>query len=128
MKRNKYEFNIEDINTAKVSTIPDEHNYAVIYTRKFINEKPTTDFIMTYEADEDDDMNGSIGVLCPRCGIWSYYDATDTEKIQEKHCERCTKDFEEIISEDELISILLSYMNQETFLDISLTINNKYII
>lgn len=129
--KKKYEFKIEDINSVKsIATSSDK--YTVIYTRKFNNSgKPTRSFIVTYDAVPEErkyDKNKII-TICKKCGAWNSFDkdifySEDFEFI----CGDCYDQYEEIISEEDLIKVISSLIDDEdTFFGIDLYINDIHI-
>ena len=121
--KNTYEFNIEDINSVIIVT-KDFTQYTTTFNRKFEDNKPTEEFIETYCANSirDDDGTKNINLLCTRCGTWR-----KVSHDQLSSCESCTFDYEDMVSEDEIIEIISSYINDEMFWDVMIFINGKQI-
>lgn len=123
--KNTYEFNIEDINSVIIIT-KDSTQYTTTFTRKFKDNKPTEEFIETYSANDVHNDNTIITKqICERCGTW--YDVNPTRLDYRYKCESCTSDYEDIVSEDELIERIYSFMNDEMFLDVMIFINGRQI-
>lgn len=121
--KNKYEFNIEDINSVIIVT-KDSSQYTTTFNRKFENDKPTEEFIETYSANAVyNDLTTKL--ICERCGTW--YDVHATSLDYRGKCESCTSDYEDIVSEDELIERIYSFMNDEMFWDVMIFINGRQI-
>ena len=123
---NKYEFKIEDINSVIIATITDPLKYSITLTRK-INEDgtPTRVFVETYSAEKDYEDEGLVGVICPRCGVWNYYDLSYNGEYN--LCKDYHENYENTYSENELITLVMSYMDEETFPDIAIFINGTHI-
>lgn len=120
--KNTYEFNIEDINSVIVVT-KDITQYTTTFTRKYNNHKATEEFIETYSGNnlKDNDGSENINILCERCGTWRKVISTNIP------CESCTSDYEDIVSEDELIERIYSFMNDEMFWSVMIFINGRQI-
>lgn len=118
--KNTYEFNIEDINSVIIVT-KDSTQYTTTFNRKFEDSKPTEEFIETYSANSVFDDDHTLTAICERCGTWN-----KVTKITHE-CESCTSDYEDIVSEDELIERIYSYLNDEMFWDVMIFINGRQI-
>lgn len=120
--KNKYEFNIEDINSVIIVT-KDSSQYTTTFNRNFDNGKPTEEFIETYSANGNFDDEHAYTVICERCGSWNKV----LYGTNYSSCEHCTSDYEDIVSEDELIKNILSFINDEMFWDVMIFINGRQI-
>ena len=119
--KNSYEFNIEEIDSVIIVS-NDDSKYTTLYHRKYIDDKPTESFILTYSANVSRDKNG-VKVICERCGSW-YYNNTLTSVP----CQSCTDDYEDIISEDDLINTIMSFTeNESSFFEVIIFINGIHI-
>lgn len=119
--KNKYEFNIEDINSVIIVT-KDHTRYTTTFNRKFEDGEPTEEFIETYSANITLNPNpGIFKIVCERCGTWRKVVSQDIP------CESCTSDYEDVVSEDELIERIYSFMNDEMFWDVMIFINGRQI-
>lgn len=129
--RNRYEFNIEDINSVIITTIDDQ--CSTICTRKENNDgTPSRLFVERFSAENDIDDDGNIGVICPRCGTWNYYDNSSYNYLKKTnsdfdHCADCPKNYEISYDEEDLISLIQSYLNKESFCKVDIYINGIHI-
>ena len=126
---NRYEIRVEDINRVTIQDISGDSRYDVFYNRKFDeNGNPTRDFVVVYEADPDIDGE-YIKCICKRCERWNTFKYEDWKKpgFDENQCEHCSEDYEVIMSENELVELILSYMDKDLFFDINLYINDTLI-
>lgn len=129
--KNKYEFKIEDINVVQ-NTSHSSDKYTETYTRKLNDDgSPTRSFIVTYSALPEDcktDDNKVI-TICKKCGAWNTFDKVqyNSEDFQ-YNCHKCHNNHEDIISEEDLIKIILSLTDdEETFFESDLYINDVHI-
>ena len=126
---NRYEIKAEDINRVTIRDITSDSNYSVFYNRKLDeNGTPTREFVVIYEADPDIDGE-NIKCICKRCERWNTFNYEDWKKpgFNENQCEYCSEDYETIVTENELIDLVLSYMDEDLFFDVDLYINDVLI-
>lgn len=125
MSNKKYEFNIEDINIVVVKDKTSSYNYKTVYTRDAlaIGEEPT--FIESPYADPIVGENG-VEIICNRCGVWNSYshDEYIDETFDSKKCPNCDEHMKITHTENEMIDIIMSFMDKEIFESIELTIND----
>lgn len=119
--RNKYEFKVEDINTVYIRT---NDSYNTLYIRKTVDSQLTRDFIVQYSAPVEDLKDGKVRAICRRCERWNNFDIHEFmgENFVYK-CNHCTDDYEYIISENELIDIIQSNLNEEVYFYVEIIIN-----
>ena len=124
--RNRYEFNIDKINVVMIES-KSEGFYTNVYMRKIDEHgKRTRKFVRTFHAEPDDSVgNGNILILCNRCESWNEVskDKLDDPDYEFK-CKHCTEDYEDIITEEELINAINGAMDPDVYFDIKLIINN----
>ena len=130
---NKYEFNIEDINSVIITSLKHEDKYTIKCNRK-MNEDgtPSTMFVETYSAEEDrTSEDGLIGVICRRCGTWNFCSKENYEVFKqndfETMCPDCDDEYENVYGEDHLIETIMSFMDEESFFDVMIFINGRLI-
>lgn len=127
--KNRYEFNIEDINSARIISLS-EGNFTVKYDRIFDEDgNPTNQFFLSYigENDMSKESEGLIGVICPICGSYMFIDKNKAEDESfdpstDLNC--CTEEDIIIYSESELIDEIYSYMDKDDFVKHMIYINN----
>ena len=125
--RNKYEFNIEDIISCTVVSPYDEQQLTVGYVRiEDENGNNTRNFVTKYYAHQDTiSQEGMIGTICNRCGAWTFCE----EDSSDNTCKHCESDYKETYTEEEMIDLILSYVeDEELFRDVNLFINDIEII
>lgn len=119
--RNTYEFNIEYINKIKV----DDGSLCVEYKRM---DDPIEDkwfFIETFHSNLDYNENtGEFESICPRCGTWNNSTIQPILTTSDYECKSCDTTYHELYSEEDMIDIILSFMEEDTFNDITLSIND----
>ena len=130
--RNKYEFNIEDINSVIITDLTDAFKISTNCIRKKNDDgTPSRMFVEKYSAEEDYSEDGIIGVICSRCGTWNYYDEASYEFFKEndfKHaCPACKPEDETSYDENDLIDLIQSFINEESFNDVLIFINGTHI-
>ncbi len=126
--RNRYDFNIEDVKQVIICTIEDPCKYTIICERKYIdNGKPTRQFVERYQAEYDTvTQEGCIGIICPRCGAWNFYDKNESnidELLNINNCHKCDDSYEVTYSEDDLINLVMDFMDEESFYGVNIFIN-----
>lgn len=122
--RNKYEFKIEDINT--VTATGGE------LTIKY-NRISDSSFVETFHAKTvllNEDEENEYEMVCPRCGAWNVINAKEEPNmsLEEFECNVCNKDYQELHSEEDMIHIILSFMEKDTFESTDITINDIPIV
>lgn len=120
--KNRYEFKIEDINTVKAVSVATSDNFTTTYTRR---DKL---FITTYTADIEESKSDRSKemVICNRCGSWNSLNKGEYDE-NNFICSNCYNLAEHAITEEKLIEIVLSFLDEEVFFDIELYINDKKI-
>lgn len=132
--KNKYEFNIEDINSVVIIDKKPGSDYCTVYARKYDeSNNKTMEFIETHHSNAEINKNtGEIKVLCSRCGTWNNYYINNTEDYDinniEFECKFCTEGYQIIYTEDEMIGLIMSFMDKDMFNTIKIIINNTEII
>lgn len=127
--KNRYEFNIEDINSARIISLS-EGNFTAIYDRMVDEDgNPMNQFLASYIAENDmsKESEGLIGITCPICGSCTFIKKNKLEdelfdpKFDLNHCNE-----EELIiySEQEFIEEIYSYMNPDEFSNVIIYINS----
>lgn len=128
---NTYEFNIEDINSVIAIDVNSSCNYKTEYTR-IINkcgEYQSKYFVETSHSDPIIEDN-TVKIVCERCGTWNSYPIEDynSDKFDKNNiCPRCESNYKNLYSENEIISIIMSFMDKEIFDGIKLIINDTEI-
>lgn len=128
--RNKYEFDIADIESVIIKSKSEGH-YTVIYERKLDeNRQPTREFVRSYDAEPDPSPgNGEMIVLCSRCETWNTVSKMEFDNPNYKfRCNHCSEDYEDIVTEDDLVSAIAGSMDPDVYFDIWLFINGIEII
>ena len=123
--RNRYEFKIEEIHNVFIVSKTSDLQYTNIYSRKYDEDgNPTRLFVQTYNAEPEEIEGDKIKVICSRCEAWNVYDKSDYYDNEEFviECEQCADDYEEIITEEDLVDIINSLMGED-FYDVSILIN-----
>ena len=123
--KNVYEFNIEDIKTVKIVTLTDEFKYTLVYTRTKVLHEDT--FYLSHDALPDLTVDGEVSIICPKCGIWNKFSEEFYNSEEYKFtCSsgKCIDRFYDVISEDELIDVIMSYMDEGVFNELEITIND----
>ena len=117
--RNNYEFDIKDIN--KIVAI--DNNSVCNYKTEYVRID-AGDFIETCHSDPIIELN-KVNIVCERCGAWTSYTLDEfNSKDFNPVCSKCKSDYESIYSEDEIIEIIMSFMDKEVFNGITLLIND----
>lgn len=113
-----YEFKIEDIQKVKIITVSDECKYTTICTRiKDENGNDTRTFLETYSAKIDRSKEATVGIICPKCGSWSYFDEEDYNREDfEFECGYCKdkENYSVVYSEKDLRDLVLSFFEEES--------------
>ena len=121
---NKYEFNIEDINKVVIITETDPQKFTITCNRKMDEDgNPTIYFVETYSAEPEED-EASTTIICHRCGTWLTFPKDWKEEF---YCSDCKENYENTYDEEFLASFILSYMNEESFKNITMIINDTVI-
>ena len=129
---NKYEFKIEEINSARIIGLS-EGNFTVKYDRMFDEDgNPMNQFIVSYIAENDmsKESEGLIGITCPICGYCTFI---DKDKAEDESFDpifdlnHCSEEEAVIYSEEEFIDEIYSYMSPDEFTGAMIYINSTLI-
>lgn len=126
--RNIYEFNIDEINKVTAIDIDGSCNYRTEYTR-VESDNGNTYFLERAYSDPIIEGN-KVKVVCQRCGHWNSYtlDEYNSEEFNPDECAKCPSTYEDLYTDQELIKIVESFMEEETFKGIKLIINDIEIV
>lgn len=127
--RNKYEFNIEDIHDVTATGGELTIKYHRISDSEFVETFHANPVLLGVD-DRRQNKKGRYEIVCPRCGTWNvnWEDYKPTISLEDFECDSCDKDYRELHSEEEMIHILLSFMEKDTFESTDITINDIPIV
>ena len=123
---NRYEFKAEEIDKVAIISIGSEYRYDTFYTRKMDEDgNPTRLFITNWDSDPDIDGD-KVKCICKRCERWNTFNIEEwkSPEFNSNLCNYCEEDYEDIISEEDLIELVLSYMDKDLFFVVNLYIND----
>lgn len=126
--KKRYEYHIENINSASLVSLDDPCRFSTIYERAYdADGNPLTYFIESFASEKDyDSKKGLVGHICPRCGNWVFVDK-DQDQDDNPYCSKCDEDYQNIYSEEEMIDLILSWMVDDIYPYSEIRINDELI-
>ena len=125
---NLYEFDIDEIKSVTVIDTEGSCNYKTEYTR-IETDNGNTYFLERIYSDPIIEGN-RVKVVCQRCGHWNSFSLKEfnSDEFDPDSCTKCSSTYENLYSEDEMINIIMSFLEKDTFKGIKLFINDIEIV